>query len=90
LLDRSLKKAILFTDHSLATDSVFAEMHLISCRNVLIYFDRELQSRAVSLLYDSLVRRGFLGLGMKETLRFSARAEGFHEFVPECRIYQRL
>jgi chemotaxis protein methyltransferase CheR len=90
LLDRSLKKTILFTDHSLATDSVFAEMHLVSCRNVLIYFDRPLQNRAVSLLYDSLVRRGFLGLGMKETLRFSARADGFQEFVPEARIYQRL
>ncbi|HEY3499926.1 MAG TPA: CheR family methyltransferase [Polyangiaceae bacterium] len=90
VLDRSLKKNILFADHSLATDSVFAEMHLISCRNVLIYFDRELQNRAVSLLYDSLCRRGFLGLGLKETLRFSARADGFREFVPDARIYQRL
>ena len=42
-----LKNAILFSDHSLATDTVFAEVHLVSCRNVLIYFDRELQDRAV-------------------------------------------
>ena len=82
----ALRAAVL----RLNTDSVFAEMHLISCRNVLIYFDRALQSRAVSLLYDSLCRRGFLGLGSKETLRFSERADGFREFVAECRIYQRL
>ena len=90
VLDRSLKKSILFADHSLATDSVFAEMHLISCRNVLIYFDRSLQNRAVGLLYGSLCRRGFLGLGLKETLRFTVHADVFKEFVPEARIYQRL
>src|SRR5688500_20279417 len=63
LLDRSLKKAILFSDHSLATDSAFAEVHLISCRNVLIYFARELQDRAGGALVDSLARRGCRALG---------------------------
>ena len=88
--DRSLKKAILFSDHSLATDSVFAEVQLVSCRNVLIYFDRELQDRALGVLRDSLCRRGFLGLGPKETLRFSPHAAAFTEFAPEERIYQRI
>ncbi len=90
VLDRSLRKAILFSDHSLATDSVFAEVQLVSCRNVLIYFERELQDRAVGVLRDSLCRRGFLGLGLKESLRFSAHAAAFAEFVPDDRIYQRL
>ncbi len=90
LFDRRLKKAILFSDHSLATDSVFAEVQLASCRNVLIYFDRELQERAIGLLRESLCRRGFLGLGSKETLRFSAHAPAFREAVPEQRIYQKL
>lgn len=90
LFDRRLKKAILFSDHSLATDSVFAEVQLVSCRNVLIYFDRALQDRAIGLLRDSLVRRGFLGLGSKEALRFSAHAPAFREAVPEHRIYQKL
>jgi len=90
VLDRSLKKAVLFADHSLATDSVFAEMQLVSCRNVLIYFERKLQERAISVLYGSLCRRGFLGLGLKETLRFSGHEAAFREFVPEARIYQRL
>jgi chemotaxis protein methyltransferase CheR len=57
VLDRSLRKAILFADHSLATDSVFAEMQFISCRNVLIYFNRELQNHALAVLCDSLCRR---------------------------------
>ncbi len=90
VLDRGLKKAILFADHSLATDSVFAEMQLVSCRNVLIYFERALQDRAVGVLSEALCRKGFLGLGLKETLRFSAHASKFREFVPEARIYQRL
>lgn len=90
LLDRRLKKAILFSDHSLATDSVFAEVQLVSCRNVLIYFDRQLQERAVGLLREALCRRGFLGLGSKETLRFSVHAPAFREAVAEHRIYQKL
>lgn len=87
--DKSLKKRILFSDHSIVTDAVFAEMHLISCRNVLIYFNRELQDRALSLFNDSLVRKGFLGLGSKETLRFSSMADHFTEFAREERIYQK-
>jgi chemotaxis protein methyltransferase CheR len=90
VLDRNLKKAILFADHSLATDSVFAEMQLVSCRNVLIYFERALQDRALGVISDALCRKGFLGLGLKETLRFSIHASAFREFVPDARIYQRL
>jgi chemotaxis protein methyltransferase CheR len=80
---------VLFSDHSLATDSVFAEVQLITCRNVLIYFDRILQDRAVALFRDSLCRKGFLGLGAQETLAFSIHAAEFSEFVREERIYQR-
>jgi chemotaxis protein methyltransferase CheR len=90
VFDRSLKQAILFSDHSLATDSVFAEVELVSCRNVLIYFERELQERAIGVLRDSLCRKGFLGLGLKETLRFSRHAPEFTELVAEDRIYQRI
>ena len=71
VMDPALRNAITFSDHSLATDNVFAEVQLISCRNVLIYFDRQLQERALKLFAASLCRRGYLGLGMKETLRFS-------------------
>lgn len=88
--DRSLRERVIFSDHSLVTDAVFAEMHLISCRNVLIYFDRPLQDRAIGLFKDALARKGFLGLGAKESLRFSSHVGAFTEFVRDEKIYQRL
>jgi chemotaxis protein methyltransferase CheR len=87
--DRSLRKNVVFSDHSLATDSVFAEVQLVSCRNVLIYFDRSLQDRALGLMKDSLCRRGFLGLGSKESLMFSAHAASFRDFVVSEKWFQR-
>lgn len=90
VFSRELRKSILFTDHSLATDAEFAEVELVSCRNVLIYFERELQDRAIGVLRNSLRRKGFLGLGLKESLRFSEHAAAFTEFVPNDRIYQRI
>jgi chemotaxis protein methyltransferase CheR len=87
--DKSLRQRVVFSDHSLVTDAVFAEMHLISCRNVMIYFDRPLQDRALGLFKDSLARKGFLGLGGKESLRFSKHADSFSDFVREEKIYQR-
>jgi chemotaxis protein methyltransferase CheR len=89
VFDKSLKEHIVFSDHSLATDSVFAEVHLVSCRNVLIYFDRDLQDRAVALFRDALCRKGFLGIGSKESLRFSAHADSFSDLVREHKIYQK-
>jgi chemotaxis protein methyltransferase CheR len=87
--DRSLRRNVVFSDHSLATDSVFAEVQLVSCRNVLIYFDRSLQDRALGLMKDSLCRRGFLGLGSKESLMFSQHASSFRDFVAQERWFQR-
>jgi chemotaxis protein methyltransferase CheR len=89
VFDKSLRRHIVFSDHSLATDSVFAEVQLVSCRNVLIYFDRALQDRALGLFSEALCRKGFLGLGSKESLRFSAYAAQFDEFVAQDRIYQK-
>ena len=89
VFDRSLRRQCVFSDHSLATDSVFAEVHLVSCRNVLIYFDRTLQNRALTLFHDALIRRGFLGLGAKESLRFSSQADAFVEVARGERIYQK-
>lgn len=87
--DKSLRKRVVFSDHSLVTDASFGEMHLISCRNVLIYFDRPLQDRAIGLFKDSLARQGFLGIGSKESLRFSSHASAFKEFSRDERLYQR-
>jgi chemotaxis protein methyltransferase CheR len=87
--DKSLRKQVVFSDHSLVTDAVFAEVHLVSCRNVLIYFDRGLQDRALGLFTDSLARKGFLGLGSKESMRFSDHAGSFTDCVREEKIYQK-
>jgi chemotaxis protein methyltransferase CheR len=88
-LDPSLREQVVFSDHSLATDSVFAEVHLVSCRNVLIYFERALQDRAVGLFREALVRQGFLGIGSRESLRFSSSAPFFEELDRENRIYRK-
>ena len=90
LFDKRLRDAITFADPSLATDAVFSETHLVSCRNVLIYFNRGLQDRALGLFHDSLAHRGFLGLGSKETLDFSAYAERFESVSRPERIYRKL
>jgi chemotaxis protein methyltransferase CheR len=87
--DQTLRRRTLFSDHSLASDSVFAEMHLVSCRNVLIYFDRPLQDRAVGLFREALVRKGFLGIGARESLRFNAHVKAYSEFLSAERIYQK-
>lgn len=89
VFDASLRKDVVFADHSLATDGVFAETQLVSCRNVLIYFDKELQNRSLALFRDSLCRKGFLALGAKETLEFSAHERDFEPFSKEHRIYRR-
>ncbi|WP_183757978.1 MULTISPECIES: protein-glutamate O-methyltransferase CheR [unclassified Rhizobium] len=87
--DKTLRRNVVFSDHSLVTDAVFGEMNLVSCRNVMIYFDRSLQDRAIGLFKDSLPRNGFLGLGSKESIRFSSHSKSFKEFVREEKIYQR-
>jgi chemotaxis protein methyltransferase CheR len=89
VFDKSLKRHIVFSDHSLATDTVFAEVQLVSCRNVLIYFNRPLQDRAIGLFREALCRKGFLGLGSKESLHFSDHRDGFVEFVRAHRIFQK-
>jgi chemotaxis protein methyltransferase CheR len=79
VLARSLVANVVYSDHSLATDSVFSEVQVITCRNVMIYFDRTLQDRVLGLFRDALPRRGFLGLGSKETVHFSSHVRSFSE-----------
>jgi chemotaxis protein methyltransferase CheR len=89
ILDQSLKVNLTFTNHNLVTDGVFSKVHLVFCRNVLIYFDRTLQNRALKLLTDSLSYGGFLCLGTKETLDFSEVTKQFKVIDAEQRIYQK-
>ena len=89
IFDSSLRENVTFADHSLATDSVFSETHLVSCRNVLIYFNKTLQDRAFGLFHESLCHRGFMLLGSKETLDFSAYSDRFETLTRPERIYRK-
>lgn len=88
-IDQSLKRNITFANHNLVTDGVFAEMHLVLCRNVFIYFDKALQNRVLRLFSDSLCRGGFLCLGGSESLAFSAVEREFSEFAGDEKIYRK-
>ena len=88
-LDTSLKENITFANHNLVADTVFTEAHLILCRNVLIYFDRGLQNRVLTLFRDSLVRGGFLVLGSKESLMFSEVRDDFSIIDEKNKIFKK-
>lgn len=90
IMDSSLKKNIVFSNHNLVTDSVFGEMDMILCRNVLIYFNRELQDRVFGLFRDSLRSGGFLCLGSKETIMFSSYSDDFENVAENQKIYRRI
>jgi chemotaxis protein methyltransferase CheR len=89
IMKNVLKDKVLFTPHNLATDGAFGEMHVIFCRNVLIYFTRELQNRVFNLFYDSLIPGGFLCLGSKESLRFADIADKFELVSEPEKIYRK-
>jgi len=89
IFDKSLIKRIVFADHNLVTDSVFSEVHLISCRNVLIYFEKKLQNHVIGLFHKSLSNKGFLCLGTKESLRFTNYEDKFTTIDEKAKIYRK-
>jgi len=89
IMNQSLKKNIVWANHNLVTDNVFAEVHLILCRNVLIYFDNSLQNKVQELFYDSLIYGGILCLGSKESLQFTDFYEKYMELDKKQRIFKK-
>jgi len=89
IMNQSLKKTIVWANHNLVTDSVFAEVHLILCRNVLIYFDSALQNKVQKIFHDSLINGGILCLGSKEGLRFTDFHEEYIELDKKQRIFKK-
>lgn len=88
---RSLQDRLVFSQHNLVTDAAFGDMQLILCRNVLIYFKRELQDRVLQLFLGSLARRGFLALGLKESLGALECATGPFETVDaDARLFRKI
>lgn len=89
IMNQSLKKNIVWANHNLVTDSVFAEVHMILCRNVLIYFDKDLQNKVQKTFCDSLINGGILCLGSKESLRFTDFSEKYTATDKKQRIFKK-
>lgn len=90
MFNKDLSSRIVFADHNLVTDSVFADVNLILCRNVLIYFEKSLQENVVGLFYESLVPSGILCLGTKESLKFTRHEKLFEPIDEKQRIFKKL
>ncbi len=89
-MNSTLKKKLIFAHHNLTTDASFGEMQMVVCRNVLIYFNRELQERVFQLFANSLCEGGILCLGSHETLQLCGLTRQFETVSAEQRIYQRV
>ncbi len=86
---RSLVDGVVFAQHNLASDAVFNEFQVIACRNVMIYFDRSLQEHVHRLFYESLAMFGVLGLGQKETIRFSPHEDAYEDLDAAEKLYRK-
>jgi chemotaxis protein methyltransferase CheR len=90
ILKSSLRENVVFAQHNLASDASFNEFHVILCRNVMIYFNSQLQAQVHHLLHQSLVMFGVLGLGAKETMKFSPHESAYEEIDSVARLYRRI
>jgi chemotaxis protein methyltransferase CheR len=86
----SLRTNIVFAEHNLATDGSFNEFHVILCRNVMIYFNKALQERVHNLIYESLSMFGILGLGNKESLKFTPRESFYERLHGRDKLYRKV
>jgi chemotaxis protein methyltransferase CheR len=90
IFSSSLRNNVVFSEHNLATDGSFNEFQVILCRNVMIYFNKNLQARVHNLLYDSLSMFGVFGLGNKESLRFTPRADSYQHLNHNDKLYRKV
>ena len=90
IFSSTLRKNVVFSEHNLATDGSFNEFQVILCRNVMIYFNRDLQARVHNLLYDSLSMFGVFGLGNKESLKFTPREALYQHLNENDKLYRKV
>lgn len=90
ILSTALKDHLVFSEHNLATDGSFNEFQVILCRNVMIYFNKELQARVHKLLYESLSMFGVFGLGNKESLKFTPYAHAYEHLNQTDKLYRKV
>ncbi len=89
VMAHELRRNVVFANHNLVTDTVFGEMNMIMCRNVLIYFNRSLQDRVLQLFADSLCPGGLLCLGTKESLKFSSVSDRFEVLAKDEKLFKK-
>ncbi|MCK3685252.1 protein-glutamate O-methyltransferase CheR [Maribellus sp. YY47] len=89
MIDKMFANRVVFSDHNLVTDSVFAEVNLIMCRNVLIYFEKQLQDKVLNLFHESLTPSGILCLGTKESLKFTSVESKFDTIDQRQKIFKK-
>lgn len=90
IFNSSLRSNVVFSEHNLATDSSFNEFQVILCRNVMIYFNKDLQARVHNLLYESLGMFGVFGIGNKESLKFTPRAEFYEDLNSNDKLFRKV
>ncbi|HKO41700.1 MAG TPA: protein-glutamate O-methyltransferase CheR [Pyrinomonadaceae bacterium] len=90
IFNPTLRHNVVFSEHNLATDGSFNEFQVIMCRNVMIYFNKELQARVHNLFYDSLSMFGVFGLGNKESLKFTPRAAFYQNINHSDKLYRKV
>lgn len=90
IFDQELKRKMIVATHNLVSDRSFNEFQLIMCRNVLIYFDKELQDRSLILFDDSLEKLGYLVLGSKETINFSGIARKYKQVEHKEKVWRKM
>lgn len=90
IFSSTLKSNLVFSEHNLATDGSFNEFQVILCRNVMIYFNKDLQARVHNLLYESLSMFGVFGLGNKESLKFTPRADFYQHLNERDKLYRKI
>ena len=87
--NNELKEKIIFSTHNLANENSFNQFQLILCRNVLIYFERELQIKVLELFNNSLENLGYIGLGTKESLEYSSISKKY-ERLNGAKIWRKI
>lgn len=89
IFDQDLLKNVTFLEHNLVIDKTFIDANLIICRNVLIYFNKKLQNQVLELFEDSLIPGGVIGIGSKESLKFTSVNEKFENINSSTKIYKK-
>ncbi len=86
-IKREIRETMVFAVQDIISDPPFSKMDLISCRNLLIYLNRDTQRKVIPLLHYAMNTRGILFLGSSETIR--EYTDLFSELAPKWKIYER-